>query len=564
MVLSSTKANTKYAIKNNHKQKTRKQLFKRLNKRSTYKHKNNKRTYKQRTLRGGAGALGAGGVKLPVGDVRKDNAIIVIGGYGGTISRTILNDLNVLNVPGDAKTFDIFYFARTEFPGNDQQNTQMTDEQLKNPNKPIFCNCDLNSPGGLDIFVENLSTILNAYTKTFIINCAADKDSSTVMKTYIKTDKYKINFEDYTKKFSNQTDLVKDFLIQRNNNDKPIYTLNLSLSLAAQNTEDWHWTMHVAYNLAELRVTYADKLHLIHLSTVYVNKGNFLEGKTKWSNDYVNYKRYNPEIVTHHEKKSDIDKHKQTQTTLYNIDPTKVEFNNYIYGLIKGLTEQIIKGNSGKNNNFVIIRLPVIMNEKLTNLAETSPSKVVNDVFKRLNEFITGIITYTEDDKKLLAHEPVVDPLKFDNKHQRFPLTAQYVSKYIIDKINTSITADSPVVWNGIHSLCNTQSITKYKIAKAFYIKLYKTNEKDACKTLKDRECPHVDNFILVDQDAEYDNYLPYSEKMDRDTYLDETMPLTNNNIMESIIKGFRYNVQKTIDLATAPPPPSITTITPA
>ena len=61
MVLSSTKANTKYAFKHKHKQKTRKHLFKRINKRSTYKqykqykNKNNKRnrTHKQRNMRGG-------------------------------------------------------------------------------------------------------------------------------------------------------------------------------------------------------------------------------------------------------------------------------------------------------------------------------------------------------------------------------------------------------------------------------------------------------------------------------------------------------------------------------
>ena len=204
MVLSSTKANTKYAFKHKHKQKTRKHLFKRINKSATYKNKNNKRTYKQRTLRGGAGALGAGGVVLP--EIKAVKAIVVIGGYGGTISRTLLYDLNM---PAD-KTFDIFYFARTEFPNVGKYSTQMTDEQLTNINKPIFCVCDLNSQDGLKIFVENLKKILATYTKIFIINCAADKDSSTVIKSYTKTDKYKADYNTYKTNLLDTQQQLKD------------------------------------------------------------------------------------------------------------------------------------------------------------------------------------------------------------------------------------------------------------------------------------------------------------------------------------------------------------------
>lgn len=561
MVLSSTKANTKYAFKHKHKQKTRKHLFKRINKSATYKNKNNKRTYKQRTLRGGAGALGAGGVVLP--EIKAVKAIVVIGGYGGTISRTLLNDLNM---PAD-KTFDIFYFARTEFPNVGKYSTQMTDEQLTNINKPIFCVCDLNSQDGLKIFVENLKKILATYTKIFIINCAADKDSSTVIKSYTKTDKYKADYNTYKTNLLDTQQQLKDseknFLIQTQNNI-PIHTLNLSLD--DRNTPDWHWTMQVAYKLAELCFVYPN-LHLIHLSTVYVNKGDFfLPNQYKWSNDYVNYERYDydPKLDTH-AKTSKPDPYDNTQTTFYNIDPKKVEFNNYIYGLIKGLTEQIIKRNSGKNNNFVIIRLPVIMNEKLTNLDETSPSKVVKQVFEKIESFIDGTTMYTNKEKELLSSLPGIAPLdftkfndklhlKFDKNHRRYPISAQYVSKYIIDKINTSISADTP--WTGIHSLCNTQSITKYEIAKAFYLRLYKTRE-NACKKLNDSKCPFVDNFILVDQNAKYDNYLPYSENMDRDIDLDKSMPLNETNIMESIIKGFEYTYKRTIDLdlETVPSP---------
>ena len=578
MVLSSTKANTKYAFKHKHKQKTRKHLFKRINKSATYKNKNNKRTYKQRTLRGGAGALGAGGVVLP--EIKAVKAIVVIGGYGGTISRTLLNDLNV---PNAAKTFDIFYFARTQFSNGGQKSTQMTEEQLANPNKPIFCKCDLNSQVGLNIFVENLKKILDAYTKTFIINCAADKDSSTVMKSYIKTDKYKDAYETYKKKLEvtlkqlqdsgknllgisqDIKDSEKNFLTQRNQ-DKPTYTLNLSIKEIQYwkqqdlnwTMRDWHWTMHVAYNLAVLCKddTYKTKLHLIHLSTVYVNKGAFLlPNQYKWSNDYVNYRKYNKELEAFHQKQIEEDPNDDTRTiTVYNIDPAKVEFNNYIYGLIKGLTEQIIKLTSDKNNNFVIIRLPVIMNEKLTNLDETSPSKVVKQVFEKIESFINGATEYTDKDKALLSSPPLEFNdklhLEFDNKHQRYPISAQYVSKYIIDKINTPISADTP--WTGIHSLCNTQSITKFEIARAFYLRLYKTRA-NACKKLNDSKCPFVDNFIFVDKDADYDNYLPYSENMDRDIDLVKSMPLNENNIMESIIKGFEEYYGGKIYLETVP-----------
>lgn len=533
MVLSSTKANTKYAFKHTHKQKTRKHLFKRINKSATYKNKNNKRTYKQRTLRGGAGALGAGGVHLP--EIKAVKAIVVIGGYGGTISRTLLNDLNM---PDAAKTFDIFYFARTKYPNDEENRTQMSGEQLANPNKPIFCKCDLNSQDGLISFVENLKAILDAYTKTFIINCAADKDSSIVIKNY-----------------ENGNATYNNVCYKTNTNSKNTEcnsTLNLSIG---NPTNDWHWTMHVAKSLAELcnNDTYKTKLHLIHLSTVYVNRGAFLQGKEKWSNDYVNYdsdskKDYTSSIntddpVTDPLGKLSIqeDPASNTTTTFYNIDLQKVPFlvdaynsqmkknapppmmNLYLYGLIKGLTEQIIKQHSGNNNNFVIIRLPVIMNEELTKLEETSPSLVINMI---LDKFTSLAPSSTPE-------------LKFDISHKRYPLTAQYVSKYIIKKI-LKHTIPSPEQWCGIKSICNKEQITKYDIASQF------------CNAISS-----VLQLATIKSIEQKTPYLPFSEVMDRDSSLD-TDPqmleyLTKDNIMNSILKGFYYYItNKTVSIKSS------------
>ena len=323
--------------------------------------------------------------------------------------------------------------------------------------------------------------------------------------------------------------------------------------------------MHVAKSLADLCKIYSN-LYLIHLSTVYVNKGDFLKDTdttttTKWSNDYVNYENFGSrETDNEHTKRAQTNTD-GTTTTLYNIEPRQVKFNNYIYGLIKGLTEQIIKRNS-RDGKFVIIRLPVIMNEALTRLDETSPSKVVKEVFDKLTTFIVGkpvdkdgmLYTYTNEDKITLSTPPTPPifnnkiHLQFDNQQQRYPLTAQYVSKYIIKKILEQQQQSQPSLtnttkpWVGIHSLCNTESITKYGIAKKFYE--YMIKNQTTCDKLIGNKCPYVNNFIFQNNtDAKLDDCLPYSEIMDRDPYLDTdtTMPLAPENIMDSINMGFNY-----------------------
>ena len=528
MVLSSTKANTKYAFKHNNKQKTRTHLFKRINKRSTYKqykqykNKNNKRnrTHKQRNMRGGVvdDNLQKYLSTVETG-TQEGKAIIVIGGYGGTISRTLLNDLINNNINTDIDTNNtIFYFARTP---------------NLNAKIPIFVACDLNSQDGLTNFVENLTAILEKYNKTFIINCAADKDSNIVITNY------KNGTATYNK--------VKYKTTNDSTNIGP-YKLNLSIG---NPTNDWHWTMHVAKSLAELcnNDTYKTKLHLIHLSTVYVNRGAFLQGKEKWSNDYVNYDNdTEKDYISSIDTKDPLgklsiqeDPASNTTTTFYNIDLKAVPFlvdaynsqmkknalppmmNLYLYGLIKGLTEQIIKQHSGNNNNFVIIRLPVIMNEELTKLEETSPSLVIRMI---LDKFTSLTPSSTPE-------------LIFDISHKRYPLTAQYVSKYIIKKILTH-TFPSLEHWCGIKSICNKEQITKYDIASQF------------CNAISS-----VLQLATIKSIEQKTPYLPFSEVMDRDSSLD-TDPqmleyLTKDNIMNSILKGFYYYItNKTVSIKSS------------
>ena len=528
MVLSSTKANTKYAFKHNNKQKTRKHLFKRINKRSTYKqykqykNKNNKRnrTHKQRNMRGGVVDVNLQEYLSTVKTgTQERKAIIVIGGYGGTISRTLLNDLINNNINTDIDTNNtIFYFARTP---------------NLNAKIPKFVACDLNSQDGLTNFVENLTAILEKYNKTFIINCAADKDSNIVITNY-----------------ENGKATYNGTCYNTNTKSTNIGPSTLDLSIG-EPTDGWHWTMHVAKSLAELcnNDTYKTKLHLIHLSTVYVNRGAFLQGTTKWSNDYVNYdsdskKDYTSSINTDDplgKLSIQEDPASNTTTTFYNIDLKAVPFlvdaynsqmkknapppmmNLYLYGLIKGLTEQIIKQHSGNNNNFVIIRLPVIMNEELTKLEETSPSLVIKMI---LDKFTSLAPSSTQE-------------LKFDISHKRYPLTAQYVSKYIIKKI-LKHTIPSPEQWCGIKSICNKEQITKYDIASQF------------CNAISS-----VLQLATITPIEQKTPYLPFSEVMDRDSSLD-TDPqmleyLTKDNIMNSILKGFYYYItNKTVSVKSS------------
>ena len=542
-MLSSIKANSKYVNKHKYN-KTKKHLYKRISNRSlsTYKQKqkqyknknknnnnnnnNNKFTRKHYNYNISGGALNVALQKYlePI-PVIKDKAIIVIGGYGGTISRTLLNELNK---DGIDKTYKIFYFAR---PAEDVK--KMTEEDLiLLINKTGFISCNLNTEDGLSEFEENLNAILTKYTKTFIINCAADKDSSIVIKNY---------------KEGKATYSRKHYKTEDTSTNNSFSTLNLSIE---KPTDDWHWTMHVAKSLAELCNKYTDKIHLIHLSTVYVNKGDFFKGESKWCNDYVNYdatKDYSSIIINDTDTNRDPlgklripDKHNpSSNTTFYNIDLEHVSFNVdkydqsmkkvkppimnlYLYGLIKGLTEQIIKKHSGLHNNFVIIRLPVIMNEELTRLEETSPSLVIKNVLDKLK-----ILSQT-------TLEPTGNILEFDYKHKRYPLTAQYVSKYIIKKIfNKSI--DKLKQWNGIKSICNKEEITKSDIATNF---------------LKEIE---QDKILTIKPISAQTPYLPFSEVMERDSTLDDDEDMKNDlnpgNIMKSILKGYNYFLQKEKEL---------------
>ena len=195
------------------------------------------------------------------------------------------------------------------------------------------------------------------------------------------------------------------------------------------------------------------------------------------------------------------------------------------------------------------------MNEALTNLDETSPSKVVKQVFEKIESFDKST-AYTVEEKDLLSTPTTIPPtfnkkihLQFDNKQQRYPLTAQYVSKYIIEKILSISSASTlPNTWVDIHSLCNTQSITKYGIAYKFYEYLMTPDKHVTCDQLTNRMCPVVNNFIFENTEAKFDDFLPHSEQMDRDPYLDKLhtdisthILLDENNIMESIQQGFIY-----------------------
>ena len=158
--------------------------------------------------------------------------IYVIGSCGGTISTSILNKLNT---PEHKKNYDVIYTYRERECEYDFKNIK----------------CDLHDNGSL---VKLIDEIDKNKTKFYVINCAADKDSNAVKKWYETT---------LNKKDPETIDLTK--------------------------SEFHHWTMNVATKFADLleRNKY---MYLIHLSTVYVNKGEFLENQYSWSNNFINYK----------------------------------------------------------------------------------------------------------------------------------------------------------------------------------------------------------------------------------------------------------------------------------
>ena len=88
-------------------------------------------------------------------------------------------------------------------------------------------------------------------------------------------------------------------------------------------------------------------IKLIHISTVYVNKG-----KPQYNDQQNN----NIDIIDYNTKISLTD--------------------NYIYGAIKALAEYVIY--KELNSEYLIVRLPVIMDHNIENLEDTSPTTVLH------------------------------------------------------------------------------------------------------------------------------------------------------------------------------------------
>ena len=195
-------------------------------------------------------------------------------------------------------------------------------------------------------------------SKIFFINAAADKDTNK-LKSTIK---------------ENQKDIIKNGVID-------IYK---------------YWTITSTEKLA---ITCRDlNIPFIHISTVYVNEG-IPTSDDGWDNNTVDIKE---------KLKKFLDILKVSSTDMY------------LYGYTKALIEQKITDvYTSSNSVYYILRLPVIVDQHIKQLSETSPSSVINEIITYMNN--------SETKSKSL-----------NDSQKRYPVSAKYVAECVSELIYTS------------------------------------------------------------------------------------------------------------------------------
>jgi dTDP-4-dehydrorhamnose reductase len=326
--------------------------------------------------------------------------IIFLSGGSGTIGTAFLDLLK------DNKSYFIIYPSRN------------CNSRKISSNNILCINFDLYEQPRQIQFAMLIKTLIEKLTNYifYIINAAADKDSNLVKKTF--------------------------------NISHPNIT-TISIEELTQ-----HWSYKFSVKLAE--VAKEKNIPLIHISTVYVNKGD------PTSSDNTKYTQQ----ITHTIRKWNTQLVDIGATTTFDITKS-----NYIYGALKALTEKAVFTKYPKS---IIIRLPVIIDENhITSLEDTSPTKVIYDFI--LSSKNTGV----------------------DNIQKRYPITSQYVATFLlkcIENFELHKTIPNPITAL-IINLPGYKKITKFDIANHFkdLLTLFREIKQNNDKQTQSNDVPHTE-----------------------------------------------------------------------
>jgi dTDP-4-dehydrorhamnose reductase len=361
---------------------------------------------------------------VPIQDVIHQNinekTYIFLTGGTGTVGKALLEKFK-----NDSRYF-IYYISRK------CKEEEKKEEEKKEELNSICIDLDLSIDNNVKDFINFITNCIqynkiDDKNKYIIINSAADKDSTHVKNTY--------------KKMNPELD-----------------------DTSSVNLYD-HWSIKLANQLASLAEE--KKIPFIHMSTVYVNRGNPTDPENQLNS--LNYK-WNNHLVTF-------------DNVISKSIPNIKLGSTYIYGALKALTEKCIKD---FNNQAIIIRLPVIVDENISTYEETSPSTIFANMLKA----------------NILEEKVII----MNNIHKRFPITAQNVANFIFNNIDKFVLKlDYPII-----NLPGHQCITKYEIAKRI-----KQDLKDLFKNLIVYEDRVIDPNLPLTEDMTIDNTLTYGEYTD-------------------------------------------------
>jgi dTDP-4-dehydrorhamnose reductase len=308
------------------------------------------------------------------------------------------------------------------------------------------------------ILLQRRGIQINDFTLDIISNVEGFKSHSN-------TKKLLENCEEIIKSIKHHDSNAKFFIIN-SAADKDPPAVQQSMKNGGYKDINYHWSIFFTDEL----VKFAKKLDipLIHYSTVYVHKGNAPDAGG-WGIE----RKY-------------IDRN------------SKPNFgDNYVYGYVKALTEDIILDNYSKS---FVLRLPGIIDADSTNftnaedLKNTSPSKVIDQLL----------------DKKKESFE-------MDVWQHKYPITAQTVAVFTFDIIEK--IKDINIIVGGIINLGGIVQMTKYALAK-YINKKYKLNKNIAQLKSETPSLPQSEKMIMDNSNlpkclegldyAKYELYNPY------------------------------------------------------
>ena len=461
---------------------------------------------------------------------------IFIMGATGTVGKALVYELAKLN------TAKVIYFPIIRQKTNPFTHTN-TAAFIQYPNTFKFMDnyttithsClisgELDTEDNLNILLQNLNMLVDAIkdkhpqANITLINTAADKDGTLVRNNLFKTgfntlklymdhaakNELCANFtiDDSELTDTQKQEIIKHFTLDKisyNNNSFTFKTYKLKFKYNSLKTIKFtllqdtlekvlkaHWTIMQCTKL-EAFIT-ANKIKLIHLSTVYVNLNK--------SDEITQYEKANilpaPFKNTLIEEGILISKLNEL-TSLSPTDKNLFLPNNYIYGWVKAKTEEILS----RVSNCTIIRLPGIYDsEYSTALTDTSPGTIFQNILDSINNKLT-----------------------LDNLQQRYPVNSKVIAQFCWDLItnHTTYATAGPIInFRGLIPMTKFTLATDIINAENLPLKLEPTNPPD----FKQFEQVPISENMLLSKSVK--NFIELAERTGQDN-----IPLLKNRMLSS------------------------------